>query len=76
MTDNFHDNPAVLRFLTTDPADVGCGEAIRLLDVYADLVHRGEDPEARLPGLAAHFRECGPCAAEDLEGLLAALRRT
>jgi hypothetical protein len=61
------------RFLATDPADVGCGEALRLLDVYADLVHAGEDPEARLPGLAAHFRDCGPCS-EDLEGLIAAVR--
>ncbi len=60
-------------FLATDPADVGCGEALRLLDVYADLLHAGEDPEARLPGLTAHFRACGPCG-EDLDGLIAALR--
>ena len=75
MADPNRNHDQLARFLATDPADVGCGEAIRLLDVYADLVHRGEDPEARLPGLAAHFRECGPCA-EDLEGLIAGIRDT
>ncbi len=60
-------------FLTTDPSDVGCGEAMAMLHVYAELV--ATDPEAaaaRFPGIAAHLRACGPCA-EDLEGLLAAI---
>jgi hypothetical protein len=73
VTDGFDEIPAVIRFLATDPADVGCEETIELLDVYADLVLAGEDPEARLPGLTAHLRDCHPCA-EDLEGLLAAAR--
>jgi hypothetical protein len=73
MPDPTSDNDALARFLATDPADVGCTEALRLLDVYADLLAVGEDPEARHPGLAVHFRECGPCA-EDLAGLLASLR--
>lgn len=72
MTDGFHDNPAVIRFLTTDPADVGCEETMELLHVYADLVLAGKDPEAHLPGIAAHLRDCHPCA-EDLQGLLAAV---
>lgn len=74
MADPNHENQ-LARFLATDPADVGCDEALRLLDVYVDLVRAGEDPDARLPGLAAHFRACGPCA-EDLEGLIAAVRGT
>ena len=61
------------RFLHTDPADVGCDEALRLLHVYADLAVA--DPtvaEQRHPGIAAHLRACGPCA-EDLTGLLEAI---
>jgi hypothetical protein len=57
-------------FLTTDPADVGCDEAMRILDVYVDLIVRGEDAAARYPGVASHLRQCGPCS-EDFEGLLA-----
>jgi hypothetical protein len=53
-------------FLRTDPRDVGCGEAMRLLHVQA------EDPAGAYPGVAAHLRACGPCAT-DFEGLLAVL---
>ncbi|MEO7061999.1 MAG: hypothetical protein ABI083_19970 [Lapillicoccus sp.] len=65
---------ALQRFLTTDPADVGCGEAMRLLHVYVDLVAaEGHEKAARRhPGIAAHLRSCGPCD-EDFEGLLAAV---
>ena len=61
------------RFVRTDPLDVGCDEAIRLMHVYADIViDYGSDRAAqRYPGIAAHFRACGPCA-EDLTGLLLA----
>ena len=58
-------------FLRTDPRDVGCGEAMELLHVYADL--HAADPVAartRYPGIAAHLRACGPCST-DFEGLLA-----
>ncbi|MFI7609425.1 hypothetical protein ACIBTV_30530 [Micromonospora sp. NPDC049366] len=64
---------ALDRFLRTEPEDVGCGQAMEMLHVYAELA--ATDPEAaamRYAGLAAHLRACGPCA-EDLEGLLAAL---
>jgi len=57
-------------FLETDPADVGCDEAMRILHVYVDLVASGEDAAARYPGVASHLRQCGPCS-EDFEGLLA-----
>ena len=67
--------PAALdRFLRTDPADVGCGEAMAVLHVYAELVDRDRaQAEAQYAGVAAHLAACGPCA-EDLAGLLAALR--
>lgn len=60
--------------LATDPADVGCEQALELLHVYAELAVA--DPAAaatRYPGVAAHLRACPPCD-EDLAGLLAAIR--
>jgi len=62
------------RFLRTDPRDVGCDEALRLLHVYVDLVVSGSSDEAasRYPGIATHLAACGPCA-EDYQGLLAAV---
>jgi hypothetical protein len=62
------------RFLQTDPRDVGCDEALRLLHVYVDLtLDGGADGAARRhPGIAAHLRACGPCT-EDFEGLLLAV---
>ena len=66
---------ALDRFLQTDPRDVGCAEAMRLLHVYVDLVARGADAAHRYPGIAAHLRACGPCS-EDFDGLLAAVRDT
>ncbi len=62
------------RFLRTDPRDAGCATAMELLHVYAELA-AADSPvaERRYPEVAAHLRSCGPCA-EDLEGLLAAIR--
>ena len=62
------------RFLETDPEDMGCGRAMEMLDVYAELMIADPvEAERRYPEMAAHIRTCGPCA-EDLEGLLAAIR--
>jgi hypothetical protein len=67
--------PELERFLRTDPKDVGCDQAMAVLHVYADMMAGGEDPEVRYPGVSAHLRACGPCA-EDLQGLLEAIRAT
>jgi hypothetical protein len=64
---------ALDRFLRTDPEDVGCGQAMELLHIYAELAADGAAVEERYPGVAAHLRACGPCG-EDFEGLLAAVR--
>lgn len=67
-------NDELERFLTTDPRDVGCAEAMAALHVYVDLADR--DPaaaEAAYPGVAAHLAACGPCH-QDFEALLAAVR--
>jgi hypothetical protein len=72
-TDGAEGTAALDRFLRTDPADVGCGEAMAVLHVYAELVDH--DPALageRYAGVATHLAACGPCA-DDLAGLLAAL---
>ena len=61
------------RFLATNPVDAGCGRTLELLDVYADLLLAGGDPEERYPEVTAHLRDCLPCD-QDLEGLIAAAR--
>ena len=65
--------PELDRFLRTDPRDVGCGQAMEMLHVYAELVAAGEPAGQRYPGIDAHLQACGPCG-EDFDGLLAALR--
>jgi hypothetical protein len=65
---------AVDRFLQTDPRDAGCGRAMELLHIYAEIaVADPRGAKQRYPDVAAHLRACGPCA-EDLEGLLTAIR--
>ena len=63
---------ALERFLGTDPADVGCEQAMEILHVYAELTAAGRDAAGRYPGVAAHLAACGPCG-EDFSGLLAAV---
>jgi hypothetical protein len=64
---------ALDRFLRTDPRDVGCGEAMELLHVYAELAAADASAAQRYPGTAAHLAACGPWG-EDFDGLLAAIR--
>jgi hypothetical protein len=66
--------PALDRFLQTDPRDAGCGKAMELLHIYAEIaVADPRGAEQQYPEVAAHLRACCPCA-EDLEGLLATIR--
>ncbi|HTW05189.1 MAG TPA: hypothetical protein VMF87_33160 [Streptosporangiaceae bacterium] len=67
------DWPGLEEFLRTDPRDVGCDHALRILHVYVDLVlSEGTGSAARrYPGVAAHLLACGPCS-DDYDGLLAA----
>ena len=68
---------ALDQFLRTDPRDVGCDQAMEILDIYVDAVIKdGADATGRrYPGVAAHLRACGPCG-EDFAGLLAAVTGT
>jgi hypothetical protein len=65
------------RFLRTDPQDVGCDQAMEVLDIYVEAVINVGTAEAerRYPGVAAHLHACGPCG-EDFAGLLAAVSGT
>jgi hypothetical protein len=68
--------PELDQFLQTDPRDVGCDQALRVLHIYVDAVlndQSGADAAQRYPGVAAHLLSCGPCA-EDYQGLLLAAR--
>jgi len=66
------DQDRLNRFLSTDPRDVGCDEAMAVLHIYVDLTVDGVDASERYPGVAAHLLACGPCA-DDFAGLLAAV---
>jgi hypothetical protein len=61
------------RFLHTDPADVGCEQALKALHIYVDLIltNDGGDAVRRYPAVAAHLLACRPCE-DDFEGLLVA----
>jgi hypothetical protein len=62
------------RFVRTDPSDTGCGPAMDVMDVYAELTATGRPvAEERYPGVAAHLRVCDPCR-QDLEGLMMLIR--
>lgn len=60
------------RVLTTDPADIGCDEAMAALHVYVELVAEDRDAASRYPGVTSHLAACDPCS-EDFKGLLAAV---
>lgn len=68
---------ALDEFLRVDPQDVGCEQAMEVLDIYVDVVSADgvEAAACRFPGVAAHLRACGPCG-EDFDGLLAAVTGT
>jgi hypothetical protein len=59
----------------TAEIELACEEAYRLLDEYADMMLRGEDPEVLLPQVKHHLEMCMDCR-EEYEALLAALRAT
>jgi hypothetical protein len=65
---------ALDRFLSTDPRDVGCEQAIAVLHLYVELVLAGPDPSDQYPGVVAHLNACGPCSG-DFDGLVAAVGR-
>jgi anti-sigma factor RsiW len=62
------DRDLLARVLGPAGPEVSCEECFELLDQYVDLELAGEDAEARLPGVRAHFQGC-PACREDHESL-------
>lgn len=60
---------------STADIEIACEQAYRLLDEYADMLLRGEDPAALLPQVKHHLEMCMDCR-EELETLIEALRAT
>jgi hypothetical protein len=60
---------------STADIEIACEDAYRLLDEYADMLLRGEDPVALLPQVKHHLEMCMDCR-EELDVLLAALQAT
>jgi hypothetical protein len=58
----------IARLLGPAGAEVSCDECFELLDEYVELELAGEDADARLPGMRAHFEGC-PACREDHESL-------
>jgi hypothetical protein len=58
----------IARLLGPPGREVSCDECFELLDEYVELQLAGEDADARLPGMRAHFEGC-PACREDHESL-------
>ena len=56
----------------TADQEIGCDEAFQLLDQYAEIIARGDDPAVLLPVVRHHLSMCRDCR-EELEALLRAL---
>jgi hypothetical protein len=52
------------RLLGPAGPDIGCEECFERLDEYVELELRGEDAEARVPGMRAHLDGCPACRDE------------
>lgn len=59
----------------TREQEIGCEEAYAFLDVYADLIRRGEDASALMPLVHHHLEMCPDCR-EEFDALLLALEAT
>ena len=57
----------VNRNLRTDPRDVDCAQAMKMLHSHAELAAVGDPAAERYPGIAAHLRACAR-AGKTLKG--------
>jgi hypothetical protein len=58
----------VSRLLGPSGREVSCDECFAELDRYVEMELAGEDAEAAIPGMRAHFEGC-PACAEDRDSL-------
>lgn len=56
----------------TEEIEYTCDDAHEVLDLYAEMVQRGEDATALMPLVKRHLELCSNCR-EEFEALLAAL---
>lgn len=56
----------------TEEIEYTCDEAYEVLDLYAEIVSRGDDPGEVMPLVKRHLDLCDNCR-EEFEALLAAL---
>ena len=68
MSTDHTDRDLLARVLGPAGPEVSCEECFELLDEYVDLELAGEDADALLPGMRAHFQGC-PACREDHESL-------
>jgi hypothetical protein len=52
------------RLLGPGEPEVSCEVCFAQLDIYVDAEVLGTDPDAVVPGMAAHLRGCPACAEE------------
>jgi hypothetical protein len=62
------------RLLGNTHRDPGCDEGFEVMDQYVEALLRGENVDQTFPEVFAHLENCVACR-EDVEGLLAILRR-
>ncbi len=63
------------KLLGTARRDLGCEAGFDVIHRYAEALLRGENVEQAFPEIVVHLENCTACR-EDVDGLLAAIRRT
>lgn len=58
--------------LITRPQEIGCGDAYRHLDRFAELWLTGENPSLEMPLVWDHLQRCDHCR-EEFEALIQVL---
>jgi hypothetical protein len=61
--------------IDTREVEIDCDEVHNVVDIYAEAVARGEDPNEILPLVKQHLEICKPCL-EEYEALLRILEGT
>jgi hypothetical protein len=65
-------NERLERVLGPTGPDIGCEECFERLDEYVELELRGQEADARIPGMREHLSGC-PACSEEHESLRALL---
>ena len=55
--------------LETEEYEISCEECFGVLDLYADLILDGTDPDEIMPLVEQHLRQCN-CCANELEAMV------